>query len=205
MRGKHSHSYFVWDWCYFFSKRLFKFTSETLWIGVLPSQKCFQWKAPALCDTHVFWSVFWLMSGLVGFLYEMWTFDRFSHFTEGVNFIIIHYYIVYNTICYSMVVSVMSWEHSMMSHLIFVIFDFVFDWSSYRLIICIDLVKRYVWKGSWFYWFSFLFALYFIDLLLFITSLYFQVQVLFFYVLSMDVKITDIGYLKNWWCKHSVL
>lgn len=53
-------------------------------------------------------------------------------------------------------------------------------------------------KAHGFIDFSFLFALYFIDLLLFITSLYFQVQVLFFYVLSMDVKITDIGYLKNW-------
>lgn len=53
--------------------------------------------------------------------------------------------------------------------------------------------------------FSFLFAFHFIDLMLFITSLYFGVQFLLFCVLSVDVKITDIGYLKNWWCKRSVL
>lgn len=30
-------------------------------------------------------------------------------------------------------------------------------------------------------------------------------SVLFFYILNMHVKITDIGCLRSWWCKHPVL
>lgn len=52
-------------------------------------------------------------------------------------------------------------------------------------------------KAHGFIDFSFLFALHFIDLMVFITSCT-GVQVLFFYVLSMVVKTTDIGYIKNW-------
>ena len=60
-------------------------------------------------------------------------------------------------------------------------------------------------KAHCFIDFSFLFSFHFIDLMLFNTSLYFGFQFLFFYVLSLNIKITDIGYLRSWWCKHPVL